>query len=1274
MPFLGLFSKRNKLEAQDTGTSPSLSASDFGSSEPDYVLPSAASAPSRSLYKGPPGASSSKLKLASFRPKNPPASRTDTNLLSPPTSNFSSARSESDHDLLSPPSRSAVFSAYDDPINARSTRSLPAQPTTHSRSNSKEFIHPGSETPSPAVPPKHGKGFFHWAHRDRKKPKPPPPPPLTTPPSLPDVSTDSESFNLRSFRHVRPHSPSESASSILPPVRPRPREGSFASESSQRISVAAFREAQARRSAANSPVPSFSHDALSPGSSAGLRPPSSFVKLASARSSGGDNAKNSSSSDTEESEEDEDSEASSTLKPRRNRTITQRSAKAAISPGQKSVSELGHRTIRGSPTPAPRMTASASRDSSSTPPEPVPKDNAVYTRPRASASTSALQPNAAARRASIMLAQQQEQQKLTSPQPQDPSQIPTEKSVQPKPRSVFRRSSSSSSSSSSNSSSSSDSDDAPLATIVGPRRPPSAASSAPSSATRRRAQSRVPAKPLIDISTIAPSSHTRQQPDRPPPPAKESPVDDRKSLMSWREKEKPTSPPPATPTSVAKPSLNDRLARLAKGGPSSSVGNSDYQDAQKEEEKGRERERTVPTRSQTQPPEVTPPARKATRSPSPSPLPSRKPNGRSMSSPNATFEEVKQGDGKSASEAPPIVPTPIRMRTPPPAFAVTSRPNSQFSLLSYGPPSHGESKEQDQQSQSRARTSEETVRTSRARTSTLVTDGDLAKNKGFTGGGLLASAAANSSSSLSIASGQSTGSGPAGRPTRQRASTMFSSSPTTSQTPSASPLGSPGDARASSNVRGTPPQPETPPRDLPPPRLVTRTDSPETRSIASTASPSTVSSASRSTPVLKSAMKQSPQPSAVVDASSAVPRARTSSLVACSTIGTPPKPFAGSGYGLGLRGNSPASSTGDSSSGRTPITPVDGSDLSATTPSAVSAQKRGHRKSASVTFEEPERGRPGVRDRDTDKNEGSDPEERRRRERRRSEAKAALELGKIVNGTGPISTDDDDEDAGIENMGPRMSMFSPMMPAGMGPMGPINVTPPTPIGFAPPTPQSMFNPAGNFMFPMVPPNADPAFLAAHQQAMLAAKQAFQMAVAQQALAAANEEWERGSTATSMFGGFGAMGGGMFPGPTPSFGGMNMGMGLGVGPWQSPMMFSSAQSMYAGSVIGGSELGINASGGRAAGWSSRTAYGEPSGYTGTPAERASMVFRNSQLFGPGAGYASGARSEIGGPTSGRGGQRARTRTSPSDAPLPAPHAKNRGGPPPSSWNTRTNRPA
>ena len=93
---------------------------------------------------------------------------------------------------------------------------------------------------------------------------------------------------------------------------------------------------------------------------------------------------------------------------------------------------------------------------------------------------------------------------------------------------------------------------------------------------------------------------------------------------------------------------------------------------------------------------------------------------------------------------------------------------------------------------------------------------------------------------------------------------------------------------------------------------------------------------------------------------------------------------------MALRGNSPASSTGDSSSGLTPITPVDGAEIRA----ASAARKRGHRKSSSAAFDEASRGRLALREQE--KAETSDPEESRRRERRRSEAKAAIEVSVFV--------------------------------------------------------------------------------------------------------------------------------------------------------------------------------------------------------------------------------------------------------------------------------------
>jgi hypothetical protein len=119
------------------------------------------------------------------------------------------------------------------------------------------------------------------------------------------------------------------------------------------------------------------------------------------------------------------------------------------------------------------------------------------------------------------------------------------------------------------------------------------------------------------------------------------------------------------------------------------------------------------------------------------------------------------------------------------------------------------------------------------------------------------------------------------------------------------------------------------------------------------------------------------------------------------------KPFAGG------RRNSPASSTGDSSSGRAPLTPRDGSDIGIGVKSPRDdrnskqhqPQTTRHIKRRSVSFEDdledlkpPNRklfiggssSPRGSTDGGTTSNE--EDREERRRERRRSEAKAAIEV------------------------------------------------------------------------------------------------------------------------------------------------------------------------------------------------------------------------------------------------------------------------------------------
>ena len=120
-------------------------------------------------------------------------------------------------------------------------------------------------------------------------------------------------------------------------------------------------------------------------------------------------------------------------------------------------------------------------------------------------------------------------------------------------------------------------------------------------------------------------------------------------------------------------------------------------------------------------------------------------------------------------------------------------------------------------------------------------------------------------------------------------------------------------------------------------------------------------------PMLVSAMKQNKAP----------PRGFQSSM--------PQRPFASNSS---VAGESPAgSSTGDSSSGRSPFTPRDGSDIGMRSKDDASdpgsTLKARHVKKHSVTFEDQVRGRERAK---------SVTGEQRTRERRRSEAKAALEV------------------------------------------------------------------------------------------------------------------------------------------------------------------------------------------------------------------------------------------------------------------------------------------
>jgi hypothetical protein len=211
---------------------------------------------------------------------------------------------------------------------------------------------------------------------------------------------------------------------------------------------------------------------------------------------------------------------------------------------------------------------------------------------------------------------------------------------------------------------------------------------------------------------------------------------------------------------------------------------------------------------------------------------------------------------------------------------------------------------------------------------------------------------------------------------------------------------------------------------------------------------------------------------------------------------------------------------------------------------------------------------------------------------------------------------------------------------------------------------------------------DPRALAVHHHAMMIAKQTYQLAVAQQAMRDAGDEWERGSAVSgwtggrssvgapsmlgmgmntntnmnmNMGGGGGGGGGGMsgFPGLAGSFampgaGGMWPGgtamPGYPGNPAPGPMY---TNNFYAASEIGGRGGGDR---GGSAGWATSSVYGEA---FGAPRDRTSRAFRQNQVGGGGGGGGNGG-SAAGPATTGilKHGGRPRTRTAPSGLSLNA----------------------
>ena len=262
------------------------------------------------------------------------------------------------------------------------------------------------------------------------------------------------------------------------------------------------------------------------------------------------------------------------------------------------------------------------------------------------------------------------------------------------------------------------------------------------------------------------------------------------------------------------------------------------------------------------------------------------------------------------------------------------------------------------------------------------------------------------------------------------------------------------------------------------------------------------------------------------------------------------------------------------------------------------------------------------------------------------------QLGKVVNGPAPVVEPEETQqpfnagamampvNQGAMNSWETMQMqqyyqASQMQPQQLGPMPGINIMPPAPsfgqFNYTNPLMSGM-NMAGFGMpsygmpMPQMPPMGgmmDPGgMMMAHQQAMMMAKQAYQYAVAQQAMQAAGDEWERASHA----GGYSSP----FP-PAPA-------------------------SIYAGSVLGVPTPSV---------WGGGSAYARgPSSTLGH-----SFPMAGSEIGGP-AGPPTGRNMNV----SGLGPQpqqsRQRTKTAPSSSQPPA-HLRGAGAPPlppPSSWKT------
>ncbi|THH09332.1 hypothetical protein EW145_g2089 [Phellinidium pouzarii] len=1145
MAILGFFSKKSKAKLSNSSQASTSSAvQDDGGSAEGYVFsPPSVTVPT--MVNGDDGYTSSNASFVSAASSKKVRLRFSKKALAATSSPLALPHE------LPPGAHNASTDKLSHTIDT-SLNSLPSRtsvfPSFHGSNSSPALARPSAvEGPVPRSQPaqfqtedlpensKSRGGLLNW--RDRKK-------------SKPDIGSflpplDGESFNLKSFRHVLPEPPSDSTrstspaqyspQSLVPPARPRG--SSMAStDSSQRISVAAFREAQARRSSTNltnggspSPIirPVSVTDSLRSASdiapsrpSRNQHPPQKAsasptlarnVKSTPSRPS----AQASSSSDASE-EEDSDSDDCSPSRARssldRQTTITKRSYQTksdlghgAIRSGQShhrqstlTRSELGHELTTNMVQPSPSRGPPPSSFQKTEEASVGTRSFSLYRRQRASHSTSELNPSASAQRASVLV-EANKRGTLASQ----------------------RQSISSSDTSDSDSNSDSSDDNAPLSALRKHGGPNGILSRINGASTPTRAAR----KPLIDLRLTS-------------NPITGKPVQDR----SASEKLSLISPT----------NISGRLSRLTAAaglgehaGASASKSEANlskmtnpkppyFQDLPKPDSPVSSGTISPPLRT-TSPETITPNSRRLSLSPSvSSPESAQNPKQAQIDDHGVRSILASESEAKPPSVA-----------IPNPSPALNSSKSQTLSFVpSTTTPSH-------------TRPGPPKTITPGVRTSSLLY---------------------SASSSMSTQS----------------------SSPVQTNDLRPIPIRDRRDRNHGFRVVSRPQKSETSPPLLPsttndshkqirqqPPQSTNFRQSPSS-SFGTPSRPQSIMPALNTKPHL--APLQADSASSASTSSASASGKSSSSRAALSSQSPPQRSLVFSGK----RQDSPASSTGGSSNGKAPLTPMDGSDCfspdvrgSGDSPSGSSAGAvppsalkggRGHLKRASVSFQEPidfdreetvrgRRSSSGL----TKPEEQVSVEERenRRRDRRRSEAKAAIELGNVINGPGPISNDEDDEDAAI--LPSMVSRVHPMNPgAGMNinfnnlPMGWQQQSVPSPMS-------GMGNPAGvnvsinpqQFMMPPVP-GTEQAFYVAHQQAMLIAKQAYQYAVAQQAMAAAADEWERGSNVSA------------FPAP----GGMNMNMGMGGygmggmhgmnGMWVSPssVYTPGPRSMYAGSSVGG----------------------------------------------------------------------------------------------------------